>query len=291
MVVVVDQSTDDLLSLIGQDIHVDQSVGNIEKLLPAWLTYLARSIVCVPRKVIKSTRVVALQQQFPAICKIEKLFQESGNLRPYLHKKIYSASENEFADPLFLDWGLHHFHLGSENGTDSVERCGWVLFAKVAASEVYFLDVKQHGKGHGKVWVDEDLLRALVEVAPDLAKQFEVKGIVGLSHTASEEDAIKLRKAGASRVIVVDGRFFAMIGHGIHAQLGSVKSARRADQFFLEREEILRRLKIEEIKAKPTALAPYAMAVVIVRANFREGRIVLFDQGSKNILLESCVVD
>jgi hypothetical protein len=230
---VVDDWSADLLALIESDWSGETIGKTLNEILPSWLTYKSRSISHVRRKVIWSNRVKTVRSLHPAIEKIAIRLKKGASLKPYLHKQIYTDQQSEAADLLYLDWRIHHFHLGLENDLASVGRTSDLLFAYIEHETVFLLDVRPHG-----VWTDEDLIRALIEAAPHVAERHELKDIMALAYETNSAERMSLRKSGVNTAVAVDGKFYAIFGGGISSAMTSIKSLRTTDQLFREIAEI-----------------------------------------------------
>jgi hypothetical protein len=284
---VVDRCEADILALIDIDWPSASKSSTFAELFPNWLTFKARSIVRARRAVVSSRRVKIAKKLYPAIGKIEALLKKGGNVGPYLHNGIREQPRFEAADRLFLDWGMHHFHLGDIDAQGLAGRTRAVLFAYIEDLTVYMLDVKDHGSTNPLVWVDKDLVRALVETAPEIAERYELKNVVGLSQQYTDADHSRLRKADINVIIEVDGKFYAPFGGGQSTASTRIASQRIADQFSLSVAELRGKFDRGEIQVPGKIAAPFTEPVAVLRAEFRDGKIRIFEESSGEVCLLS----
>lgn len=129
--------------------------------------------------------------------------------KPYLGdltrsiRNRYSKNNDYFSS----DWGLLHFHLGVdfENKGLRVSRTKRVLIAKVTATDAYFIDIVNHGKGSPNVWGDISHLEILYRNWPYLMEKGVMKSEAESENTLTAKDYIKLRNSGFTIPVVIDG--------------------------------------------------------------------------------------
>ncbi|HGW5540158.1 hypothetical protein IPC451_28725 [Pseudomonas aeruginosa] len=104
-----------------------------------------------------------LKRGFDNLC---KAIEKGEPLTPYLSR---STLVEEHHDALLDDWGILHFHLGSNLMPDGlIERTEVVAFGIIREDCVYFLDTHPHGRKHPYTWVREHLVHAIEENWPEL---------------------------------------------------------------------------------------------------------------------------
>lgn len=110
------------------------------------------------------------------------------------------------------DWGIRHFHLGLKLESDGfVERTGPVLFARVAEDKVYFIDVKEHGKGYRNVRTSREIIH---RNWPESLAKYK-SGFIRMSHEYTEEEHMELRAAGITVPLQMsDGTIYNPPGDG-----------------------------------------------------------------------------
>lgn len=156
----------------------------------------------------------------------------AGNdLKPYLSTRI---GDPDFADLMFYDWGIYHFHLGT--GIDDrgfINRTDELLFAvsDPRSSTMYLIDIHPHSGAFS----NQDLLRVLEENWPNVVDRYTLNGVTGLSYNASDEEIHELRKSGVNVMIQTPGgRVLAPMGGGITTAGTSVQHRMETDRAIKE---------------------------------------------------------
>jgi hypothetical protein len=207
----IDETGVDLRNLIERDFGPQPSPLNTIAVLD-WMHYRARIIPCRRRTVIVSQEVVALMDRYPAIEQLKAVFERGGDVSPWLSDRVRKRKEDAFADLMFNDWQISHFHLGSHFvALDKVERTDDRLFALIKADYAVFLDVKGHGR---ETYTAQEVLRVLLRTSPqDLP---EWKGAIPQPGRSGWSDAelLDLRQAGRAYTVQIDGRLFSPPGLG-----------------------------------------------------------------------------
>ena len=226
----------DLKEIITQELcslgHPPQDEEDLDTVLTRYLNLLLRrppTIVWtvnqsqeLANKIIPQEITLGLQQF------IEKA--ESGqDLTPHLS----TQSDNpDYQDLMFYDWGIFHFHLGTNphpRRQGLVERTDDLLFA-IAPSDtatMYLIDIHPHRGG----FTNQDLLRILEENWPEILAPYELKGVTELSDNASDSDIDSLRKCSMNTFIPTPGgRFLMPMGWGITGAGTSTHIRRDADR-------------------------------------------------------------
>jgi hypothetical protein len=207
----VDETGVDLQNLIERDFGPQPSPLSSIAVLD-WMHYRARIIPRRRRTVMVSQEVVALMDAYPAIKQLKTVLERGGDVSPWLSDRVRKRKEDAFADLMFNDWQISHFHLGSQFvEPDKVERTDDRLFALIKADQAVFLDVKGHGR---ETYTAQGVLRALLRTSPqDLP---EWKGAIPQRGSSGWSDAelLELRQAGISYSIQIDGRLFSPPGLG-----------------------------------------------------------------------------
>jgi hypothetical protein len=210
----------DFQEIITQDIcslgHPPKDEEDLETVLTSYLNFSVRippTIVWtvnqsqeLANKIIPGEITLGLQEF------IEKA--ESGqDLTPHLSIKINKPG---YKDLMFYDWGVFHFHLGTNphpKHQEFLKRTDDVLFA-IAHSDtatMYLINIHPHTGG----FTNQDLLRILEENWPEILDPYTTRG-VGLPYNASDKDIDSLRKAGINPILQTPGgRVLRPMGGGI----------------------------------------------------------------------------
>ena len=140
---------------------------------------------------------------------------ESGkDLKPHLSTQIDNP---DYKDLMFYDWGVFHFHLGTNPHPKRkafTKRTDELLFAitDINTSTMYLIDIHPHKGG----FTNQALLRIIEENWVEILEPYTIKGVIGLTYNASNDDINSLRKAGINtRLQTPGGRCLAQMGGGI----------------------------------------------------------------------------
>jgi len=118
---------------------------------------------------------------------------------------------------MFYDWGIFHFHLGTNphpRRQGFVERTDDLLFAIADShtARMYLIDIHPHRGG----FTNQDLLRILEENWPEIIEPHTLKCVDELTDNASDSDIDSLRKASMNTFLQTPGgRFLMPMGGGI----------------------------------------------------------------------------
>ena len=144
-------------------------------------------------------------------------------------------------DGLLWNYGMHHFHLGRETDKDGfVERADHLLFAIVAPTDVYFVDVRPHPPPHGIGWVSQDLTRIVHSNWPKLIEMNVLHGILPADLT--DEEMQELRRKNLNYAMNIDGNAIAPMLGGMAGDGSSVLCSLSAGRLLNElryHEEVL----------------------------------------------------
>ncbi len=137
---------------------------------------------------------------------------ESGqNLKPHLSKKI---DKPDYPDLMFYDWGVFHFHLGTNSNphhNEFVKRTGDVLFAIADSNKatMYLIDIHPHHGG----FTNQDLLRIVKENWTEILAPHTLNRAIELPYNGSDNDIDSLRKKGINPIIQIpDGPVLGSMG-------------------------------------------------------------------------------
>lgn len=259
--------TDSLCNCILTNLPYDRDNPDVDaalramppgQLLVTYINWQNRLISAVPRKVLRSSAFdgnpLALERS-TAIKKIVKDIERGRDLTKYLSRGVKvgfalppnpnkkQLNRRQELDLLLNDWGIHHLHISTTVEADGfVERDGPLIFAVFKERTAYLIDVMNHE------WTNEHLIQVIVRTWPDAGLAFELKGIIPSEQTYMAEERAKLRGAGLSSCVNIDGRAF-MPSSGISTAGTSTRASLTAMQ-------ILRTLKNfeEKIQANPVEL-------------------------------------
>lgn len=124
---------------------------DLQEVCLAYLEGVHRQIQPMPRRVYWSTVLEAKRAVFSAdvllgLQTIEAEVLAGDDLGARLSKATKFPADREKLDMLLSDWGFYHLHVGSRvPGREFTERSALVLFVRVTADAMYFVDVMLHG--------------------------------------------------------------------------------------------------------------------------------------------------
>lgn len=177
--------------------------------------WVARMPTLTPKNVYSSSELrkrILISSEIEALDKIKNYAATGRNLLPYLGdttKKIRNRATNK-NDWFASDWGLLHFHLGSDlEGKDQrVYRSRRILIAKIEENNAYLIDVVDHGRGFPCVWGDKRHLEVLKRNWPELLQSSFIDRSNPSMRTITSEDYLKLRNSGISSPVEIDGQIY-----------------------------------------------------------------------------------
>lgn len=159
-----------------------------------------------------------------------------------LYPRMTDQVTRHWNDDLLNDWGIHHFHLGTE-----LRRKGFygrtknVALAMVEPHEVLLIDVLPHGSDYPDTWTEDGLLRIVRQNWPAVMTRYRVPGASNLWPPLSAENRRKLRAAGISLMVELDGVVYTPPGGGVTTDRGSVSTLTKRNAHMYELREVQRR--------------------------------------------------
>ncbi|MEG3958699.1 hypothetical protein [Microcoleus sp. herbarium2] len=133
---------------------------------------------------------------------------------------------------MFYDWGIFHFHLGTNPDPKHqgfVERTDDILFAIADSHTVrmYLIDIHPDQGG----FTNQDLLRILEENWPEIIEPHALNCVDELTDNASDSDIASFRKASINSTLQTPGgRFLTPMGGGITIDGASLNITIEADR-------------------------------------------------------------
>ena len=205
----------DQLVQVGYSAKDVYGIADDEELLTAYYNATRRIVGAWPRTVHRASGFVVPKDpdQARALSTIEQKLQKGESVLPYLSRKIRDLSYN---DLLFNDWGIHHFHLGTNIEEDSfVNRTGPLLyivfgdaidFYGKGNTDAHLLAVMDHND-----FATQELVEILHENWPELP-QFDMPG----GDRLSDADIQRLRNLHTNYCLRLrDGKSCFAPGGGI----------------------------------------------------------------------------
>lgn len=167
------------------------------------LNHKKKLIKTKPRTVNYSCKFKVSKHNQEGFRQLEDTIKTGGDLNKYLSKLIDNGA---ISDGMLDGFGCKHFHLGThiDQSSNKIQRTKDVAIALVNESEVFFVLVKPHGKGHGLIWGEKDIIEIIHAERPDLIQHAKSRFINIHSHNQAAAEIIERRRARVNESIVID---------------------------------------------------------------------------------------
>lgn len=230
----------DIQELITQELsrlgHPPALGENLDTVLIRYLNFTRRLLPILPWTVKQSKDLASksLPQKIKlGLQQFIKKAESGQSLKPHLS----TQSDNpNFRDLMFYDWGVFHFHLGTNthpNRQGFVERTDDLLFAITDSNTatMYLIDIHPHDGG----FTNQDLLRIIEENWAEILDPYTVKRAIGLTYNASDNDIGIFRNAGITTILQTPGgRVLVPMGGGITSAGTSIRNRMEADSIRID---------------------------------------------------------
>jgi hypothetical protein len=194
---------------------------NLSRLLIVYGNWRGRFVACRRRKVHVSRELAAElpgSEHQAAVDRVYAEIQAGADLTPRLSKGIEVAyvpqgrrkaggGVDRDIDAMLANDGLHHLHVGHDEGGRFVTRTRDLLFVAFREEDAYVVGIYPHGS-----WGRRELLERLVRNWPEAELLAHARGVIGLSQQYSDEDRWGLMKAGVTVAIEIDGKVYFALG-------------------------------------------------------------------------------
>jgi hypothetical protein len=232
----IDEITEKAIAAYG--LTYTQSAGaGLDAPLLRWCDFILRYIPPAKRQIFVSNKFPLTLPPEPemGLHRIEKLLIQGGDVNPYQSKTLTefdtsSVDRRKRTDGLLADWGIHHLHLPLNpvslgQAYSDRPRPGWILFLKVYANAVLFIDVRKHDEDN--LFVLHELVETYIRNWPDDAERYRLE-VLGLDWERSPTDTERkqLRDAGMNVPLEVDGKFYIGPGMGVTSAVTSLNASR-----------------------------------------------------------------
>lgn len=234
----------DLQELIEQDLsnlgHASQPGEDFDTVLIRYLNLSCRLLPVVSWTVKQSTDVAnkSLPKEIrDGLKQLIKKAESGEDLKPYLSTQI---NDPDYADLMFYDWGIFHFHLGTTphpKHKGFINRTGELLFVitEQSTATMYLIDIHPHKGG----FTNQDLLRIIEENWSEILEPFTVQGVSGLTYYASDDDIGSFREAQINTMVQTPGgRVLVPMGGGITLAGTSAQNRIEADRIRMEIQQL-----------------------------------------------------
>ncbi len=277
---------DDLEELIRVDLlgrlPLGSSMGelagmSLSRLVIVYLNWRGRYVPPVPRRVHMAPELVrssAYAAYRHVVDEIAARIAMGYDVTPHLshnvavaHTSPSDAGRRKDLDRLIADWGIHHLHLSLDVQKDEfVSRTGDLLFVALQPTEAYLIGVFPH-RG---AWTRSDLAETCVRNWPQSGLFHEMAGAVGLTQEFDEADRAKLRAAGITTLMEIDGRVWMPPGQTIAGT--PTTATRRANALMHD---------LRELREQLARDSPKLTALIRVEGGDLTGKIPRWEAGSE----------
>lgn len=222
---------DELENLIRQHLIANLSDGTSEDvsaldtscLLIRFFNWRSRYVTAIPRETHVSDDLYASDAYKRHQITIDALIQritDGQDLTPQLSKDVANSYVGPMSsaggarrrrpdlDGLLAEWGIHHLHLSLDLGPDGFSaRTRDLLFAVFLPEDAYLIAVHSH-----EAWAKRSLVETCIRSWPSAGLFHASRSVAGLNQETSEADHLKLRAAGVTTLMEIDGRVWAPRG-------------------------------------------------------------------------------
>lgn len=187
----------------------------IKRLTLRYMNWTDRLISLKPRSVLMSEELQGNPAFFKfsdVIWEIYRRFTAGEDLKAYLSQRVVqkaislnNTSQSADKDGMLNEWGFHHLHLGAQLENDGfIQRTNELLFIRIFKDCVCFINIFTHDD-----FSNSEAIKILYRNWPETMKPFKMNGVKAPSIERADQERAKLRKAGATNFIVIDGNVYA----------------------------------------------------------------------------------
>jgi hypothetical protein len=171
-----------------------------------WFESFRRTIVQQPRSLRIADDFCCAPQEEADWKALQNKVVSGKDLNPHRstgHRSLFNS------DGLLAEWGVHHFHLGTDPHPkyhDFVKRSGSLVFALVDDCAFYAINVYRHGD-----WERVSIVESLHRNWPEVISKYRLRGIA--PEELKEETRRTLRQKGCQAAVrTADGTVYGSIG-------------------------------------------------------------------------------
>lgn len=138
---------------------------------------------------------------------LKKALTSGKDIKKYMSKGIFRGNN----DAMFNDWGILHFHLGSQldNTGKYIERTNELVFIKFHEKTAYIIAIGKHGD-----WTKQKLIENLDSYTPELISH-GLTDAIDMAYSPSDEELVTLRAKNANSAIKLgNGKTYIAINSG-----------------------------------------------------------------------------
>lgn len=201
--------TDELRRIMEDDWSMDIAAVKPQELAALFFHASKRRIEPRPRTVELSTAFACPSEYQSGWSALVAKIEAGDDLAPHLSLRIEDVMGK---DPLLLDWGVYHLHLGQAlhpKNQAFVERKGPVAFGFPTFDAFHAIGIYEHG-----AWSDSSVIETMHSNWPHLTKRAQVQRAgMSLTQKYTDEDRKMLRDAGINLITPLsDGTFLFPVG-------------------------------------------------------------------------------
>lgn len=149
-----------------------------------------------PRSIYKHENFVCPSELLNGLRLIEDKIKNGDDLKPHQSKKLKKFHDK---DELLYDWGIYHFHLGTEMDSDGfVKRTGPLLYAMIKDENAYFIGVFNHG-----AWTMQEMLKIIHDNWPSAIIQYKLEDVTQLVKNFDDNEIKHLRGANINTILEI----------------------------------------------------------------------------------------
>jgi hypothetical protein len=159
---------------------------------------------------------------------LRKKVRDGKDLNPHLSKG-HSSLLNR--DGLLAEWGVHHFHLGTEQDPKNsgyMKRTGPLVYALVDDDTFCAINTYPHGN-----FEDSGVVESIHRNWPDLISRYRVRGVTAGTWDKTQRRAFRAKNANVN-LSTADGTVYMPISGGVMASGVTFEAVQRADYWLIE---------------------------------------------------------
>jgi len=201
------------LRALPEAVQAELSSAALPLVLSVLTSWRGRQISRNRRRVFRSRELLrssAARRHVRAIAEISRRLEAGGDLSRYLSKGaeiVYRGPDGTGRpdgdkDRLLAEWGVHHLHLGTglDRSGRFVHRTRELLFLHINPAEAHLIGVYPHG-----AWTQQEVARIMVRNWGGLGVLHAARSGLSLKRSSTDQERAKLRAAGISLALEVDG--------------------------------------------------------------------------------------
>lgn len=203
--------TAELRRIMEDDWSMDIAAVKPQELAVLFFHAGKRRIEPRPRTVKISTSFACPPEHQSGWTALVAKIEAGDDLSPHLSLRIEDAMGK---DPLLLDWGVYHLHLGQAlhpKNQSFTDRTGPVVFGFPTVDAFHAIGIYDHG-----AWSDSSVIETMHSNWPHLTQGAQLqRSDMSLTQNYTDEDRTKLRAAGINLITpLADGTFLFPVGGG-----------------------------------------------------------------------------